>query len=362
MLRIRPEIASIRPYVPGRHLDDVAREIGVNPGEIIKLASNESPEGPFPGVAEAVAKAIPNSNRYPDNDVYDLRGALAETSNVPRDCLWFGCGSTSLISHVAMALGGSGTSAVYAWPSFVMYRIASRWALTESIEVPLTDVHVHDLDAMSDAIRDDTTVVYVCNPNNPTGTVVSAQSLNGFIESIPPDVLVVVDEAYHDFVADPAYESAIPQALQRPNVLVLRTFSKIYSLAAHRIGFGVSLPGTISELIKAQPPFSVGRLAQVAAAASLGQPEEVRRRTEANAAGRRHLLGVLAERGVAHSETQTNFVYCQLGDDSAAMARAFTARGVIIRPMSGGWIRVTIGTDAENRRFVTALDSVLSSL
>lgn len=362
MPRIRPDIAAIRPYVPGRHIDEVARDIGMRPDEIVKLASNESPEGPFPGVAKAVAAVLTESNRYPDTDFYELRRVVSGAIEVPPDHLWFGNGSVSLLSHLALTIGGPGTSAVYAWPSFVMYRVISRWAMSEPIEVPLGDGFVHDLDALRAAIRDDTSVVYLANPNNPTGTLVAADAIDEFIDSVPEEVLIVVDEAYHHFVDDESYATAIPQALARPNVVVLRTFSKIYALAAYRVGFGIAQPGTISELMKSQAPFSVSQVAQVAAAASLGNPEELARRVEANAAGRRRLLDSLVERDIRHAESQTNFVYCKLGPDSAAAAAAFTKRGVIIRPMSGGWVRVTIGTQAENQRFVAVLDELLLNL
>ncbi len=205
MPRFRPDVAAISPYVPGRSIEEVAAEIGMRPDEIVKLASNESPDGPFPGVVEAVSKALAESNRYPDDDMRDLSATLSAHLSVPADHLWFGNGSVGLIGHIAVAMGGPGTSAVYAWPSFIMYRIASRWAMTEMIEVPLDAAHTHDLDAMRNAIRDDTTVVYLCNPNNPTGTIVSANAMSGFIDSLPESVLLVIDEAYHDFVTDESY-------------------------------------------------------------------------------------------------------------------------------------------------------------
>jgi len=231
--------------------------------------------------------------------------------------------------------------------------------MTEMIEVPLNATHIHDLDAMRDAIRDDTTVVYLCNPNNPTGTIVSSQAMSDFIDSLSESVLVVVDEAYHDFVTDESYASAVPEALRRPNVLVLRTFSKIYALAAHRIGYGVGQPETLSELRKAQPPFTVAQVAQVAAMASLRDRGELERRAKANESARGQVLEALAERSLPHTSSQAHFVYFELGmaaDDSAAL---FTQRGVIVRPMGRRWLRVTIGTEYENRRFLDALDEVV---
>jgi histidinol-phosphate aminotransferase len=362
MPRFRSDIAAIRPYVPGRAIEVVAAEIGISPDEIIKLASNESPDGPFPGVIEAAARVLAGSNRYPDNDNLELTAALSEFLDVPGEHLWFGNGSVALLGHIALAVGGPGTSSVYAWPSFVMYRIVSRWASSEAIEVPLGEGQVHDLEAMLRAIRDDTTVVYLCNPNNPTGTIVAADALGDFIESVPESVLVVIDEAYHDYVTDGTYATAIPHAVKRPNVVVLRTFSKVFSLASHRVGYGVAVPGTIVEMRKAQAPFSVTEVGQAAAAASLLDRAELERRIRVNAGSRHHLLGAIAERSLPHTESHTNFVYFELGLPAEESATRFAGLGVIVRPMSGGWLRVTIGSDGENRRFVETLDQVLSSL
>lgn len=359
MPRFRSDLEGLVTYVPGRPIEEVAREAGVEPSEIIKLASNENPEGPFPGVVDAVARVAAGSNRYPDTDAFELMGALSAEIGVDTRQLWLGSGSVGLLGCIAYGIGGPGTSAVYAWPSFVMYRIISRWAFAQAIEVPLDDELTHDLDAMRSAVRDDTTIVYLCNPNNPTGTVVRGDSVESFVESLPESVLVVVDEAYHDFVDDPSYRSAVPLALSRPNVVVLRTFSKIFALAAHRIGYAVGDAATLDNLRRTQAPFSVGVAAQTAALVSLGQDDELKRRVEANAQGRRHLLKAVAERELPHAVSQANFVYVKIGDDSALVAAKFTKQGIIIRPMSHGWIRVTVGLPSENEAFAKALDLVL---
>jgi histidinol-phosphate aminotransferase len=359
MVRVRSDIASIRPYVPGRRIDEIAREVGLDPDSIVKLASNESPWGPFPGVGEAMQEALVVANRYPDNDHYELREALTRVIGVPGDHLWFGAGTTGLLGHIASTVGGAGTSAVYGWPSFVMYRIITQWAGARAIEVPLNRDMVHDLDAMLGAIDASTTVVYLCNPNNPTGTIVPAPAVAAFVDGVPDEVLVVVDEAYHDFVDDPSYESAVALAAEHDNVVVTRTFSKVYALASLRVGYAVASPALITELRKAQPPFAVSQVAQAAAVASLADEAELGRRVAANAAGRRFLEDALSEREVEHTHSQANFVFCKVGEDSEATAAAFTAVGVIVRPMSRGWLRVTVGTEEENRRFVVALDQIL---
>ncbi|HIE21710.1 MAG TPA: histidinol-phosphate transaminase [Acidimicrobiia bacterium] len=358
MVRYREDIAALSPYEVGAPIEEVARRYGLDPSAIIRLTANESPEGPFPGVAEAVTKILGESHRYPDPDVWDLGHALAGELGVDRSNLLFGAGSVALLAEIAQTLGGPGTTAVYPWPSFVLYRFVSIWAMTRSVEAPLDERFAVDLEAMRRAVDESTRVVYLCNPNNPTGTVRSGDEIQAFIEDIPERVLVVVDEAYHEFVTDPSHRSMIPTALERPNVVVLRTFSKIYALAAHRIGYAVGTEPTLTEIRKAQAPLTVNQVAQAAALASLGQPEELRRRVEANAAARHQMLGVMAERGIAHADSQTNFIYFRLGEDSRGTVDEFTQRGVIIRPMSRGWVRVTIGSEAENRRFVEVLDEV----
>lgn len=347
----------------GRPVDDVARELGFDPSSIVRLTSNESPDGPFPGVVEAATAAARGSNRYPDPDVWELGSALAPLLGVDRENLLFGNGSVALLADMATAVGGPGTSALYGWPSFVMYRFVSRWAFSSTIEVPLNGAFELDLEAMLSSVDDSTSVIYVCNPNNPTGTIRAAGDVEEFVRSVPDSILVVVDEAYHDFVTDPEYATAVPLALELPNVLVLRTFSKAYALAAHRIGYAIGQKETLQEIRKAQPPLTVNQVAQAAALASIGHPGELDRRVAANAAGRHHLLGVMAERGLEYADSQANFVYFKMpGDDSGATSRAFTKRGVIIRPMSRGWMRVTVGSPSEAERFVEVLDEVLDTV
>lgn len=361
MLRFRPEIAALQPYTVGRQLEDVARAHGLDPDDIVKLTANEGPEGPFPGVVEAATQAMTVSNRYPDNACWDLGHALAGELGVGFDNLMFGAGSVALLAEIALALGGAGTNMVYGWPSFIMYRFAATWAGAETIEVPVDDNLRLDLEAMATAIDDSTTVVAVCNPNNPTGTIRSAEEIDSFIDGVPADVLVVVDEAYHEFVTDPGHRTQIPKAVERRNVVVLRTFSKIYALAAHRIGYAVAHPELLTELRKAQAPLTVNRIAQASALASLGQPAELERRRAENAARRHHLAGALAERGIRTADSQTNFVFFELGDETGRIIEDMTASGVIIRGMGGGWARVTIGNDEENRRFLEALDRAIGA-
>lgn len=351
---MRPEIASLGPYLPGRPVEDVAREFGLTVADIVKLASNESPDGPFPGVSEAVASVLDEANRYPDNDAWDLVDALGSELGVRPDSVLLANGSVALIGDITSAFGGPSTNVVYGWPSFVMYRLAAAWAGSSAREVPLLPDHSFDLSATSDAIDRDTSVIFVCNPNNPTGTVRPGAEVAAFVESVPDSVLVVVDEAYHEFAGEP-YRSLLPLAAERPNLVVLRTFSKVYSLAGLRIGYGVGQPDTIASLRKIQAPFSVSRVAQAAAMASLGQPAELARRVAANAAGRRFVQASLVERGFETVPSQTNFVFFRT-HDAEALSAALTGQGVIVRPMSTEWVRVSIGHEDENRRFVEGVD------
>lgn len=332
---------------------------GVDLGLIARMGSNESPYGPFPGVERAIAAALASANRYPDPAVSGLAVTLAEELGVSPENLLFGAGSAELIGNIAVALGGPGTNLVYGWPSFIVYRLAAAWAGSVPVEVPLEGYFSLDLKGIVEAVNDQTRVVYLCNPNNPTGTIKPAGQIEELVGTLSDHVLVVIDEAYHHFAQHPDYRSALPLALTRPNLVVLRTFSKVYALAALRIGYAVGMPETLAEIRKVQTPFSVSGVAQAAALASLGQPEEVRRRVEANAAGRRHLLGVMAERGLPHAPSETNFIFFRVPDEGSTGAE-LAKRGVIVRPLSNGWIRASVGTETENQRFVTALDEVLS--
>lgn len=351
----RADLESIPTYSPGKPIDEVSRDLGIF--DICKLASNECPTEPFPEVVQAIADAASTVNRYPEDSGYYLVGTLADRHGVGTDQVWLGAGSTQLIGCVALATGGPGTSAVYASPSFVMYPIATRVAGARPIEVRLDDRWRLDLAAMIDAIEPDTTVVYVCNPNNPTGTYRSAPDVEAFVDTVPDDVLIVIDEAYHEYVTADDYATALPTAARRDNVLVTRTFSKIYGLAGLRIGYGIGAADTIAALRKTQPPFSANTIAQIAALESLAHDERTQEHAAANTAGRTQIEEGLTARGIEFAPSQANFVAMQVTDDSKELSDRLLKEGVIVRPM-GAIIRVTVGTDEENRRFLDALDAV----
>lgn len=353
MPTFRPDLESLPTYVPGKPIDEVARELGIS--DIVKMASNEHPEPPFPEVRRAITEAAAHVNRYPEDSCHDLVRALAERLLVSPEHIWMGAGSTQLLGCVALAVGGPGTSAVYADPSFVMYPISTGVAGSESIVVPTDDLLRHDLDAMVGAVRKDTTVVYVCNPNNPSGTHVASTALDRFVATVPERVLIVVDEAYAEYASAPDYATAIPHAIARDNVIVARTFSKIYGLAGLRVGFAVGQPATLRSLRVVQPPFSVSSVAQAAALAALNHDDRLEERVKANAAGRDDIEAALARRGLPFAPSQTNFILFQPDADPGDLADALLQDGVIVRPM-GAWVRVTVGTAEENRRFLDALD------
>jgi histidinol-phosphate aminotransferase len=355
-MRPNPAVERIAPYVGGRPIEEVAREYGIS--DVVKLASNESPTEPFPEVVEAVAAAASGINRYPDQHVFHLSAELAEVLGVTREHLWFGGGSSELLGAIALSAGGPGTTAVFAWPSFAMYPIGTQRSGADPVMVPLDDAHRHDLAGLGDAIDERTTIVYVCNPNNPTGTALAGDDVEAFCRSAPSDVLVVVDEAYHEYVTDPAHRSMLPLAVRRPNVLVLRTFSKIYGLAGLRIGYAVGDPDTLGALRRSQRPFTVTQPAQVAARTAIRFPERVEQRRAENAAGRRILELGLADRGLRVAASQTNFVYTEIGPSVESVNQGLLERGIIVRRF-GEAIRVTVGTEVENRRFLLALDQVL---
>ena len=357
VVRIRAAIDRLIPYDGGPGFEEFARRFGTR--GIAMLSGNEYPTSPFPEVLEAIAGAAAGINRYPDAETVRLREALAETLNVPADCIWTGAGSSENLTTAARALGGPGTSFVYPWPSFGMYPINTVYADAESIKVPLDPDLRADLEALYEAIRDDTTLVIVCNPNNPTGSYRSGAEVIDFIDRVPESTMVIVDEAYGEFVAAEEESSLIPLAVRRPNVVVARTFSKIYGLAGLRVGYMVGQAPTLRSLRKAQSPFVVGSLGEVAAVTALRFPERVRERFELNRRGVEYLEGELAARNIRYVPTQANFIWLRLGPGTPQVVDDLLERGTLIRQGSEEWTRVSVGTESENRRFVEDLDLVL---
>ncbi|MEO3742431.1 histidinol-phosphate transaminase [Plantactinospora sp. B5E13] len=355
----RADLDALPSYVPGRSPADLARELGLP--EAIKLASNEVPYGPLPGVVEAVAEAVAGVHRYPDMGVLALRGALAERYGVSPDRIATGCGSVALAEHLVRATCLPGDEVLYSWRSFEAYPIIAATGGATSVRVPNDAGHGHDLTAMAAAVTDRTRLIFVCNPNNPTGTAVRRAELDRFLAAVPDDVLVVLDEAYREFVTDPEVPDGLATYGDRPNVVVLRTLSKAWGLAGLRIGFLVGHPEVAGTVRKVVTPFSTSLAAQAGALAALTQETEVRRRCALVVAERDRVTEALRKRlpGGAVPESQANFVWLPLGDQAVPFGQACEARGVIVRPFAGDGVRVTIGTPAENDAFLAAAEAAL---
>jgi histidinol-phosphate aminotransferase len=353
----RADLEALPAYVPGRNVVDLARELGI--AEAIKLASNEVPFGPLPGVPEAVARAVGEAHRYPDMGVVQLRDRLAERYGVAPDRIVTGCGSVALAEHLAKATCLPGDEIVYSWRSFEAYPIVSAGVAATSVRVPNTPAHGHDLAAMADAITDRTRLVFVCSPNNPTGTALHRAELDRFLAGVPEDVLVVLDEAYREFVTDGEVPDGLETYGDRPNVVVLRTMSKAWGLAGLRIGFLVGQSEVAAAIRKVLTPFSTSMLAQAAALAALDAEDEVKRRCALVVAERDRVTEALRKLVPDVPASQANFVWLPLGDDAVRFGAACEQRGVIVRPFAGDGVRVTIGTPEENDTFLAAAEAAL---
>lgn len=355
-MNVHPTIASLVPYSPGKPLEELEREYGIQ--NAVKLASNENPLGPSPKAQHALAQAVSSLHRYPDGSAYTLRQALAQRWGVNADHIIVGNGSDEIISLLVRAFLAPGDEAVMADQTFVMYKLALLTAHARPIEVPLKEWR-HDLPAMAKAITDRTRLVFLCNPNNPTGTIVTAQEVEAFLAQLPEHVLLVCDEAYYEYVRDPRYPESVHYVKQQRPVVVLRTFSKIYGLAGLRVGYGIAAPEIIEYLNRVRPPFNVNSLAQQAALAALGDEEHVRVSRALNESELSRVEKTLMDLGLNPIPSQANFLYFAVHGDGAQFYEALLRKGVIVRHINGSLLRVTIGQPHENQRFLDALQSVL---
>jgi histidinol-phosphate aminotransferase len=359
--RVKPHLRALEPYQPGKPIEELERELGISGS--VKLASNENPLGPSPRALAALRAALDGIHRYPDGACFELRAALAARLALEPRQLVFGCGSDELLELVAKAFLGPGDEAVFAWPSFAMYPIVVRGMGATPVRVALDAGLVHDLPALAAAVTPRTRVVLVCNPNNPTGTSVGAEAFDRFAAALPDDVVLVVDEAYREYVQRPDFPDALAWVRRRPGTLVLRTFSKIYGLAGLRIGYGVADPALAGWLERGRHPFNVSRLAEVAARAALDDEEHVARSRRVNAEGAAWLARELSALGFEVWPTDANFVLARVG--RPGVYEALLREGVIVRPMGGfglpDCIRITIGLPEENERCVKALRRIAES-
>lgn len=356
-LKVHPDIAGLSPYVPGKPVEELERELGI--AKAIKLASNENPRGPSPKALAVLSDAARTLNRYPDGGAHKLRAALARRLKVTSDHLILGNGSDELIGLLARTFLAPGDEAVMASHTFVIYKMEVTAAHGVPVVVPMRDWR-HDLPAMARAITNRTKLIFVCNPNNPTGTMVTASEVEAFMAHVPDQAVVVFDEAYYEYVRDPDFPDALQYVLHNRHVIVLRTFSKIYGLAGLRIGYGVTTPEITNYLNRIRPPFNANSLAQEAALAALDDEDHLRASRTLNEAELTVMEDGLRNLGFQPIPTQTNFVYFNVGRDGRQVFEALLREGIIVRHIEGPMLRVTVGLPEENRRFLTGLKSVLS--
>lgn len=373
-------VCDIPVYEAGRPIEEVARAHGLNPARIIKLASNENALGPSPRAVAAMRRVLPVAHLYPDGGAFYLRQALAKKLGVGPDNLIFGNGSNEVIEFLYHAFVAPGDEVVVGERAFVIYAIMARMFQAKCVAVPFRDGHTHDLAGMRDAITAKTKLVFVANPNNPSGTRVGNAALAKFIRSLPAHVICVLDEAYYEFLDEPPpsikWATGLWERRPRrdrsgqecpshngPHVVVLRTFSKIVGLAGLRIGYGVARPECIALLQRVRQPFNVNAVAQAGALAAIGDAAHIRRTKTMTRRGLAYFYREFDRLGLEYVRSHANFVLVCVGD-GGAMFQALQRRGVIVRPMAGyklpEWIRVTVGLTAENQKFARALAAELN--
>lgn len=363
--KIRTEIASLKPYIPGKPIDEVKRELGID--NIIKLASNELPFGPTEAVKEAILEAANEIHRYPDSNNYYLKKAISKKDAVPEEHIVFGNGSSELFKLIADCILTEGDSVVYADPSFVMYTIVTAAKGARSIKVPLKEDDLsHDMDAMLSKVDESTSMVIICNPNNPTGTITNKVYIESFLENLPYRIFVLFDEAYDEFTRTSEYKSGLEYFLEGwPNIGVIRSFSKAYGIAGLRIGYGY-LPLELAKAVdKVREPFNINLMAQKAALAAISSEEDYKILRDAVVEERERLEKALTEKGYKVFKSQANFIFFDAGVDSDELFKALLKKGIIVRTGSifgekyRTFIRLTIGTKQENEVFLDAFFKVI---
>lgn len=364
-------VSAIKPYVPGKPIKELERDLGIEGS--IKLASNENSLGPSQKALDALRDCLINGcelNRYPDGSGYYLKNALVEKisggqslrvsgEKIAPENIILGNGSNELIDIVVRTFMATGDEAVMATPSFIVYSMAVQSAGATAVEVPLSGYR-HDLSAMADAVTGQTKMVFISNPNNPTGTMNSRGEFERFMERVPEGVLVVVDEAYYEYVTDSEYPDTIKYFADGRDVLILRTFSKAYGLAGLRIGYGIARKEIITEMNRIREPFNTNAMAQIAAVHALYDEEHIRKSLEINEHGKQFLYKEFNLMGIPYVPTEANFIYLPMNIESKSVYDKLLKMGVIVRPVGPNEIRVTIGLPEENERFIEALKTVNS--
>jgi histidinol-phosphate aminotransferase len=362
-LPVNPALKDLPVYQPGRPIEEVARELGLPANQIIKLASNENPLGPSPAALAAMKNVLANINLYPDGNAFYLKQRLAAKFNLDPARLILGNGSNEIIEFVGHALMGPGTEVVVSQYCFAVYPLVTKLFNAELVTVPAKNFG-HDLPTMLRAITPRTRVVFVANPNNPTGSLVAPGDLARFVDEIPPQVLLVLDQAYIEFLEEPADLLPLVRSGEKPNLLLMRTFSKIFGLAGLRIGYGIGHPDLVGLLEKVRQPFNINSIAQAGALAALEDTEHMRKTRLNNTRGLEFLYEAFRRLKLEFIPSAANFVLLRVGDGQRVFEE-LQARGIIVRPMAGyqlpEWIRISVGTPEENRRCSEALAVVLGN-
>ncbi len=350
-------ILSLRPYQPGKPVEEVERDYGIT--DSIKIASNENPLGPSPKAVSAITTALPALNLYPDGDAFYLKKRLSEKLGLDRSRLIMGNGSNELIEMIVRTFVRVGEAIVVGAHAFAVYHLVNKAAGGRTITVPHRGFRF-DLAAMAEAVTADTRIVFLDNPNNPTGTIYTRDEWEAFLLRVPPEVVIVVDEAYLEFVNDPDYPNSLDYQSDDRLIVTLRTFSKIYGLAGLRIGYGISSPQLIDALNRIRQPFNVNSLAQVGALAALDDETHIRRTQDNNAQGLAYLRAELDRLGLEYTPSWANFLLVKIG---AGVAEQLLPAGIIVRPMEGygypGYARVSVGTRHENERFIRVMEQIV---
>ncbi|MGD9000276.1 MAG: histidinol-phosphate transaminase [Granulosicoccaceae bacterium] len=360
-----PGVRGLRPYEPGKPVEELERELGISGA--IKLASNENPLGPSDSVLAAMQAACQTVARYPDGNSFALKSALAGKLGVAQDQLTLGNGSNDILELIVRAFVTPDNSVVFSQHAFAVYPIVTQAVGAQAVIVPAKNWG-HDLDAMAAAVRDDTRVVFIANPNNPTGTWLSGNAVRDFVGSMPAHVIVVLDEAYYEYANAPGtaadgYESLLNDVTTQTNLIVTRTFSKAYGLAGLRVGYGVSSTAVADYLNRVRQPFNLNSIAEAAAVAALADEQHLQRSIEVNCAGLRQLTSAFDEMGLDYIPSAANFISVEVGDDGRAVYDRLLHEGVIVRPVDNyampRHLRITISTQDENSRLIEALRKVL---
>jgi histidinol-phosphate aminotransferase len=355
-------IQGLPAYVPGKPIEEVEQDLKI---QAVKLASNENPLGPSPKAMEAARRALGDANWYPDGGSKRLREVLASRHNVRPEEVFVGLGSSEIIDLASRTLLSPGLNGITSEGSFALFSIAIRASGGHLILAPMRN-YSFDLAAIAAAVTPETRVVYIANPNNPTGTAFGADEFWAFLKKVPGDVLVVLDEAYREYAARPDLPNSLALFREYNNILTLRTFSKVYGLAGLRIGFGIGHPTLVAEMNKLRTPFNVTSIGQAAALAALDDPDHVRRSVESNRAERQRLFDELRKLGLAPVSSETNFLFVPIGPHAKSLCDELLREGVIVRPLA--WmgfseaIRISVGTPAENTKLLFALSTSLTSL